>query len=113
TNPRVFERPLSTGEAEAAISSWLAQPGSGILDPGERHWEILRAMVRDGQAAGPLVVDAVLASIAVEHGAMLCTTDRDVARCPAPRTGTPASSRTSLQRWATSSATRAARSLPT
>ena len=26
TNPRVFERPLSTSEAEAAISSWLARP---------------------------------------------------------------------------------------
>jgi predicted nucleic acid-binding protein len=36
TNPRVFERPLSTSEAEAAISSWLAQPAAGILDPCER-----------------------------------------------------------------------------
>ena len=38
TNPRVFERPLSTIEAEAAISAWLAQPVAGILDPGQRHW---------------------------------------------------------------------------
>ena len=37
TNPRVFERPLSTTEAEAAISSWLDQPAAGILDPGERR----------------------------------------------------------------------------
>ena len=29
TSPRVFERPLSTTEAEAAISSWLAQRGRG------------------------------------------------------------------------------------
>ena len=76
-NPRVFELPLSTSEAEAAISSWLAQPAAGILDPGERHWEILRGLVRDGQAAGPLVMDAVLAAIALEHGATVCTTDRD------------------------------------
>jgi uncharacterized protein len=33
TNPRVFERSLSTTEAEAAISSWLDQPAAGILDP--------------------------------------------------------------------------------
>src|SRR5262249_54219905 len=52
TNPRVFERPLSASEAEAAISSWLAQPAAGILDPGERHWDILRGLVRDGQAVG-------------------------------------------------------------
>jgi len=80
TNARVFERPLSTSEAEAAISSWLAQPIAGILEPGERHWGILRDLVRDGQAAGPLVMDAVLAAIALEHGATLCTTDRDFSR---------------------------------
>jgi toxin-antitoxin system PIN domain toxin len=78
----VFERPLSTAEAEAAISSWLVQPAAGILEPGERHWEILRDLVRDGQATGPLVMDAVLAAIAIEHGATLCTTDRDFSRFP-------------------------------
>lgn len=80
TSPRVFDRPLSTSEAEGAISSWLAQPVAGILEPGERHWEILRGLVRDGQAVGPLVMDAVLAAIALEHGATLCTTDRDFSR---------------------------------
>ena len=80
TNARVFERPLSTSEAEAAISSWLAQPVAGILEPGERHWGILRDLVDDGQATGPLVMDAVLAAIALEHGATLCTTDRDFSR---------------------------------
>jgi uncharacterized protein len=80
TNPRVFERPLSTTEAETAIFSWLAQPAAGILDPGERHWDILCDLVRDGQAAGPLIMDAVLAAIALEHGATVCTTDRDFSR---------------------------------
>jgi uncharacterized protein len=36
--------------------------------------------VRDGQATGALVMDAALAAIAIEHGAVLCTTDRDFAR---------------------------------
>jgi toxin-antitoxin system PIN domain toxin len=80
TNPRVFERPLSTTEAEAAISSWLGQPAAGILDRGERHWDILCALVHDGQAAGPLVMDAVLAAIALEHGATVFTTNRDFSR---------------------------------
>lgn len=80
TSPRVFERPLSPSEAEAAISSWLALPAVGILEPGERHWDILRDLVRDGQTTGPLVMDAVLAAIALEHGATLCTTDRDFSR---------------------------------
>jgi hypothetical protein len=82
TSPRVFERPLSASEAEGAVSSWLAQPAAHILDPGARHWEILRALLRDGQAAGPLVMDAVLAAIALEHGATIHTTDRDFSRFP-------------------------------
>jgi toxin-antitoxin system PIN domain toxin len=81
-NPRVFERPLTMAEAEDHVSSWLAQPVAGILEPGERHWEILRPLARDGQVSGPLVMDAALAAIAIEHGATLCTTDRDSARFP-------------------------------
>jgi toxin-antitoxin system PIN domain toxin len=80
TNPRAFERPLSASEATAAVDSWLAQPAVGVLEPGERHWDILRDIVREGQASGPLVMDAVLAAIALEHGATLCTTDRDFSR---------------------------------
>ena len=82
TNPRVFEHPLSPTEAEAVITSWLAQPSAGILEPGERHWDILRELVSKGQALGPLVMDAVIAAIALEHGATLCTTDRDFSRFP-------------------------------
>jgi toxin-antitoxin system PIN domain toxin len=48
TNPPVFERPLSMAEAVDIVSSWLAQPAAGVLDPGERHWEILCAMTRQG-----------------------------------------------------------------
>jgi toxin-antitoxin system PIN domain toxin len=80
TSPRVFERPLSASEAQAAVSSWLAQPVVGIIEAGERHWEILGALLRDGQTVGPLVMDAVLAAIALEHGATLFTTDRDFSR---------------------------------
>ena len=82
TNPRVFEQPLSLAEGERIVTTWLAQPGTGILEPGERHWEILRDLARSGQTPGPLIMDAALAAIAIEHGATLCTTDRDFARFP-------------------------------
>lgn len=82
TNPRVFERPLSAVEAQTHVGAWLAQPRVGLLEPGERHWDLLQALMRDGQATGPLVMDAVLAAIAIEHGATLHTTDRDFARFP-------------------------------
>jgi toxin-antitoxin system PIN domain toxin len=89
TNPRVFERPLSTSEATQAVSSWLAQPVAGILEPGERHWEILCRLLREGQASGAMIMDAALAALAVEHGAILNTTDRDFARFPGLRCTNP------------------------
>lgn len=82
TNSRVFEKPLTIDEAEAIVGSWLAQPNAGIVEPAERHWEILRELLSDGQTTGPLVMDAVLAAIAMEHGATLYTTDRDFSRFP-------------------------------
>jgi len=82
TNPRVFEQPMTTAEASAAVASWLSRPMVGILEPGEGHFDLLRGLVVDGQAAGPLVMDAVLAALALEHGATLATTDRDFARFP-------------------------------
>jgi toxin-antitoxin system PIN domain toxin len=80
TSARVFERPLSMAEADTIVASWLAQPSAGILEPGERHWEILRGLLKHGQASGALTMDAALAAIAIEHGATLCTTDRDFTR---------------------------------
>jgi toxin-antitoxin system PIN domain toxin len=85
TNPRVYEHPLSLAEAVAHVTAWLAQPSAGIVDPGERHWTILQEMTHAGQTPGPLLMDAALAAIAIEHGATLCTTDRDFARFPGLR----------------------------
>ena len=80
TNPRVFEQPLVVSEAEGIVSSWLEQPNAGILEPGERHWQILCSLMSDGQTSAALVMDAALAAIALEHGATLYSTDRDFAR---------------------------------
>ncbi len=39
-------------------------------------------LMKKGQTAGPLVMDAALAALAVENGATLQTTDRDFHRFP-------------------------------
>jgi hypothetical protein len=89
TNPRVFERPLTTAEAETAVSSWLVLPAVSTIDPGERYWDVLENLLHRAQVSGPLVTDAALAALAIEHGATLCTTDRDFARFPELRTVNP------------------------
>ena len=80
TNPQVFEQPLSTAEAVAVVSSWLAQPSAGILEPGERYWSILAELLKKSQVKGPRVTDAALAALAIEHGATLYSTDRGFSR---------------------------------
>jgi uncharacterized protein len=80
TNPNVFEQPLSIAEALDAVSSWLAQPSAGILEPGERHWSILTEILKKSQVKGPRVSDAALAALAIEHGATLCSTDHGFSR---------------------------------
>ena len=85
TNPRVFEHPLTIAESEGIVASWFSQPLVGILEPGERHWTILQELVRENQTVGPLIMDAALAAIAMEHGAILYSTDRDFSRFSALR----------------------------
>jgi len=85
SHPRVFTEPLDPEEALAFVSSWLARPDAGIAEPTDRHWQVFGRMLRDGQAAGAKVTDAHLAALAVEHGGVLCTTDRDFGRFPGLR----------------------------
>jgi hypothetical protein len=80
TSTRSFIDPMSLEEAGGIVAAWLAHPGVSILQPTERHWTILSRLIADGQARGPLVMDAHLAALAMEHGATLCTTDRDFTR---------------------------------
>jgi hypothetical protein len=80
THPRALQRSFSIAEAASIVSGWLAVPALRILPPGEQHWAILSALLAEGQARGPLVMNAHLAALAIEHGATLCTTDRDFAR---------------------------------
>jgi uncharacterized protein len=82
THPQVFRRPFSIQEAVEAVDSWLAQPSVAMIGPSDDHWSVLRQLLLNGQASGPLSTDAHLAALAVEHGATLFTTDRDFARFP-------------------------------
>jgi len=82
TNTRLRRDAPTLEEAIAIVAAWFERPAVTLLNPGERHWEILREMMTKGQARGPLVTDAHLAALAIEHGAALATTDRDFARFP-------------------------------
>jgi uncharacterized protein len=85
TNPAVFHRPLRPSQAIAIVTSWLSRQSVGIATPSDRHWRILDDLANKGQARGPMLMDAHIAALAIEHGASLATTDRDFARFPGLR----------------------------
>jgi uncharacterized protein len=80
TNPRAVRHPLSGPDACGIVGSWLERPNVAVIGAGERFWDIFQAQVSDAQVSGPLVTDAALAALALEHGATLCSTDRDFRR---------------------------------
>ena len=82
TDTRVLAHPRAMSDVVAIAAEWLVRPNVDVLSPTSRHWAILRDLLDRGQARGPLVTDAHLAALAIEHGATLCTTDRDFARFP-------------------------------
>lgn len=88
TNPSAFRRPMSARDAITIVAS-LLETGARIAEPTDRHWEILGELARSGRARGPLMMDAHVAALATEHGATLCSTDRDFARFPRLRLHDP------------------------
>jgi toxin-antitoxin system PIN domain toxin len=89
TNPRAVSHPLPLAEATGIVASWLALPSVTVPAPGPRHWEIFERVFRGAQARGPLVTDAHLAALAIEHGALLASADRDFARFEGLRFSNP------------------------
>ena len=66
--------------AAGIVDEWLACPQVLIVQPAHDYWAVLKEQLQSAQVAGPLVTDAALASLALELGARLCTTDRDFTR---------------------------------
>jgi toxin-antitoxin system PIN domain toxin len=82
TNSRIQANPRSAKDVFAIVGEWLAQPGVVPLNPGPLHAEILARLSGDHGTGGPLVTDSVLAALAIEHGALLASTDQDFRRFP-------------------------------
>ena len=80
TNPRAVPRPLAGDEACDIVTQWLARANVTVIDPEERFWEIFRKLVGEARVSGPLISDAALAALCLEHGATLYSTDNDFRR---------------------------------
>ena len=80
TNPRIFRQPSSVEETLAFCDNLLEQPHCDPVGPGLRHWSIFTRICRAADVRGPLISDAWFAALAIEHGCVWITFDRDYAR---------------------------------
>jgi toxin-antitoxin system PIN domain toxin len=79
TNPRL-DAPISLRQGLSIIRAWLDTPNAVIVGQSARHLDVIEEVATGSNAHGPLYSDAVLAAIAIEHNAVLATTDRDFRR---------------------------------
>jgi uncharacterized protein len=80
TDVRVFAVPLEPRDAVGTVESWLSLPPARLVSPTPKHWETLAEVASGARAKGRDITDAHLATLAREHGAAICTTDRGFAR---------------------------------
>ena len=80
TNPHAVRTPLAVGKACAIVSALFERPCVVLVEPGEQFWPTFRRLVAQARLRGPGVMDAVLAALAVEQGATVCSADQDFRR---------------------------------
>ncbi|MDQ3782164.1 MAG: PIN domain-containing protein [Actinomycetota bacterium] len=80
TNPRAFTDPLGADEAWTQVEQWLDAPRAWVPHPTPQYRSVLGRLMRSHDVRGPLVTDAQLAALAIDHGVALISTDTDFAR---------------------------------
>jgi len=85
TNRRIVARPLPVKRVLDSIESWLELPHVHIPQPSDEHFARLRENLERLGTAANLTTDAHLATLAIERGYVLYSTDTDFARFPGLR----------------------------
>ena len=85
TNARLGRNLLPMAQAARIVDGWLAARNARLIVPREGHWGLLKELLIAGKVQGPVTTDAQLAALAIEHGGVLHTADRDFARFPGLR----------------------------
>jgi len=80
THPRIFAAPLDARDAVLRVDRWLSLEPVRVVREKEDHWDALRRLIADNGSAGNRANDAHLAAMAMTHGAVLCSADRDFGR---------------------------------
>lgn len=82
TNRRLWPNAFQTADLLARLAEVRDAPGTVVIHPGRRHWQIFADLCRATNATGNRVPDAYHAALAIEHGATMVSSDRGMAAFP-------------------------------
>ena len=82
TNHKIFDPPTHIDKAIEFCQQLIRCPGAVIVRPASEHWRIFVELIEEANIKGPMVTDAYLAALAIEHDCDFVTTDRDFTRFP-------------------------------
>jgi uncharacterized protein len=80
TRAGILAQPLTLTQALDMVQRWLDHPNAFLVQPTTQHAGLLGRLLIGAGRGGPLVSDAHLAALAIEHGATMLSFDRDFER---------------------------------
>jgi uncharacterized protein len=90
TNERIYSPVSPLNVVFEQIHSWVESDSLVFLHEGPGHLELLAQLALRANLTGPMIHDARIAAICLQHGvAELWTADRDFSRFPALKTRNP------------------------
>ncbi|MDQ3635681.1 MAG: PIN domain-containing protein [Acidobacteriota bacterium] len=68
---------MNIQQVENTLGVLLAQSNVKLVSPTSKHWRIFTKLLKETNAKGDLMMDAHLATLAIEHEAKVASTDSD------------------------------------
>src|SRR4051794_5520699 len=58
TNPRIFRPATPVDQALSFCQELIARPAASMIQPGERHWDIMVDLIETAAVRGAMITDA-------------------------------------------------------
>lgn len=90
THARIYSPPTPVPVAVDQVAAWLESPSLVLISEAGGYWQQLQGLLQAGRISGPLVHDARIAALCLQHGVTeLWAADRDFGRFPGLRIRNP------------------------
>jgi toxin-antitoxin system PIN domain toxin len=90
THPRIYAPPTPLAAAIRQVETWLECPTLELIGETQDHWTVLKSALLTGDIRGPMVHDARVAAICIQHGVkLLWSQDRDFSRLSGVKIANP------------------------